>query len=1607
MDEAGLASLLAEHTGALSPAAGTPGGELDRARGILAIALLSGQAEAVTQSAGTAPPLNLDDLSAAETEDIRRVIHDALPVPRDDSVRIFRRGWPLLSEHVPSSVPAWARGWRPRQSLGPFESAEGRLVWFDVRRTGHAISVIESRSGRLLFTIPSDTLAQPPAMSSVTALELPAGSVWLAAARFDPSAPTGSLAGLRIRAGTVSFSEPALVHGDVITARPGVVATLHLRLDPGERLARARHGGDTRSLDLEVLDEARFAFHSGGDARIIRTATAHLGVYGDRVRLRLLEEARPRYDARLGRLWFPMKESRGSFSVNESSSRLLGLTGIADIAEAGWALPVTVPATPSTSAPPWIPVEAVGAGALAVALGAGIKAAPRLLAAKQPLALESVVLLAEHRCLSVVASCGTPRVRRALALWKGSSRRSSEINLALVDPLELHLNATAEGDGAEALSITPVECSADLDRPVTASARPIPFFSARGTLDIFASDAGPRLYLSAPAEPPRDPISGQHQPMGRLSIALSNALVSTSPALTLQVGGVLDPGPSLKQGVLTLDFALRFLMPSLPDPYAANIVRQAPRQLLDTGDAGRARLVAQVRWGAETTFSFALANRSDLGLAHGLMPLEEIPFAASVQRGPDYLREVEALFPRVTGQEFEFLRLLDVSTNADLFGVSLSGARESRRASAPLKLRGLDLQAPMRSVSAFTLPAFQWEPVYNIPAEGAPPFPDRLVSSTDGGPSRFAVPTATLVPLAPLPVVDHLLDEYNRNGESLAARFTLPFGMVAAVHMGQRPEAMNLGLAPRFNVVRPSFQAVLSSGLQLSLQAPPGLIAPLGGPSPGLPGVAMQSDNGAGGFNVLKSGFVDEMFNATFAGKMKMVPVRRVDFNGYGASVFSDWRHEQVQGAGVTQVRLEAIAGRASREVVQVKSRLYPWGVIVVRIITIERTAGGGVFRRDSGWQAASDGRYDLPGCVVHPGVVPRLAGIRRIRETSNVFERAYPGGDVKLTQVLFDADVEIEGVTLGADGGKLVPARDIAGYVQVLPVGADLTPEQVNDLLAATGPIGGGIDCELNVAQSGLHMRLSRIEVDRTLTLANNPQFVAVARGMPELARAGQWTFAYRGLGEPEWHRLASNQPLPLIRANSAGQAPQPHRVADASELHRPSIPHTEYGLLHSSGAQRLLIPQPQFRWGEATIHAGAALLFADMYALAGGVALFPRPDRCHPLPAGSTVRITGRNKVRLEVAPQPGAAPGEFKPSVGEYTLSQSATMRMRSRYAPNAVIRLVIDSDGTPDWSCTFGPVATLADIGDLEELTSVVGTMKSSTHAAPRLTDPHMVFGGPLAPVQTIISFLTDFGLPFPFDVQVTNQKYTFKSGWKYAFPEYGFGAIDKALKSGPGLMLEVELYGQWGKESEDAHLIGKEISGHSLVSTKGVPKGPDAKNWHFYFEAEAKLLARAIELGAEGFAGGALKVSIGGEEEGKTKLALFGGFAGVVELDSVAFKLKGGRSYMMGFEHLLGAKEVSLGVSSEWEVEGAFLDGLAAAKVSFEMLTLVDPPDEIDIEDFDIEEFIGEFHFKGQATLAIDVTLAWALSKTFEVEIDVDERIAAAVFVAMTVLPALA
>src|SRR5262249_29591370 len=156
-------------------------------------------------------PVTLESLSQTDSEALHRVIHDVTPAPRDASLRVCRRTWPLLSDHVPQSVPAWARGWSVRETFGPFESAERQLGWLDVRSTDDALSVVDLQTRQLLFTVPRSTFAAAPPPVGATRFEIPSGSIWLAAARFDARAPATALAGLRTRGGVLSLSQPPIV----------------------------------------------------------------------------------------------------------------------------------------------------------------------------------------------------------------------------------------------------------------------------------------------------------------------------------------------------------------------------------------------------------------------------------------------------------------------------------------------------------------------------------------------------------------------------------------------------------------------------------------------------------------------------------------------------------------------------------------------------------------------------------------------------------------------------------------------------------------------------------------------------------------------------------------------------------------------------------------------------------------------------------------------------------------------------------------------------------------------------------------------------------------------------------------------------------------------------------------------------------------------------------------------------------------------------------------------------------------------------------------------------------------------------------------------------
>ena len=92
----------------------------------------------------------------------------------------------------------------------------------------------------------------------------------------------------------------------------------------------------------------------------------------------------------------------------------------------------------------------------------------------------------------------------------------------------------------------------------------------------------------------------------------------------------------------------------------------------------------------------------------------------------------------------------------------------------------------------------------------------------DGGPTRIVNNSVRLVPIAPIPVCEMLVDTYrDEPGNVTAASFTLPFGMRALAYLFKTNEAQTTKPAITFNA--PSFADDLAGGLQLKLFAGSGI----------------------------------------------------------------------------------------------------------------------------------------------------------------------------------------------------------------------------------------------------------------------------------------------------------------------------------------------------------------------------------------------------------------------------------------------------------------------------------------------------------------------------------------------------------------------------------------------------------------------------------------------------------------------------------------------------------------------------------------------------------------------------------------------------------------
>ena len=203
----------------------------------------------------------------------------------------------------------------------------------------------------------------------------------------------------------------------------------------------------------------------------------------------------------------------------------------------------------------------------------------------------------------------------------------------------------------------------------------------------------------------------------------------------------------------------------------------------------------------------------------------------------------------------------------------------------------------------------------------------------------------------------------------------------------------------------------------------------------------------------------------------------------------------------MVQARFDVMIGRTAHEVIQVRSVLFPYGVVVVRTITIERRNNAIVTRSDSGWKAVGDGVYQFPGSpiVTHPGVVTRITDVVNILDTGQVINVS----GVDMAAVYFDGDLVLDGAPTNPDGSvRPAPAKHQFGFVQITATGL-ISPNQYADLLSQAGALGGPLDTGIKVGSGTQAMHLQSVGVGVTQGMGG-PEFVMTAWGAPAFPGGG-----------------------------------------------------------------------------------------------------------------------------------------------------------------------------------------------------------------------------------------------------------------------------------------------------------------------------------------------------------------------------------------------------------------------------------------------------------------------------------------------------------------------
>ena len=1198
------------------------------------------------------------------------------------ALNVFVREVPIRSTQISGSSTLASAGTRAK-TIGPLYDIHGTPHWYDFVKVKKLIALYVQ--GETMPSILFDaTFNQPkyfPVNSKPVELTktftIDPESVWIKGKLLESTIPEDQYCGLRVKGGTITLELDPFMNGGNLTipANCNVDCSLDLAQNNSYPSDPASpYGADARNAKYALPDSFRFSFKNSVK-KINAVGNSKWKVYGQTNSFKYSGNQNCIYNPFINRVAVSINCSQPTFQVQDCKSPFFQVDGSAKIVSSWWALPLTKLNMAS-------PLEADGNGAIIIECSRGLDAKWTSLKNKAIAFVNPFIMGEPGRiCITDLLSDGAG----AFQQFDGWKDERNPFGTTLVCKYTknspLIFNTVAMGDEV-IFSLN--DWDIQTDRPVKVNGEAVAVRTKNSASIIAISKLKTFLFVVDENILWDNKLPSDKIPHVKpYALAMHNALLTVTPPNSLVLFAESTPElRSLIKGQMYLGFGLFSYLPTLPDPYAANLgilkgqFNSSRESLAKGGKRGSQVwlwLIALVKWKPLTpeldkvgvSFHFAPLS-APLQIEQQLFPNQVSPSINGVESSPaaqDIFSHFNVNAPSdpaassklsvrmqavnnnpLSNFNLTDFSLLDVSSKANQMGVSYAKQNNTLQVTLarkykvdiqdetsatifPIQIRGLDAITAGMNAQAFTVPSIAWEPVFNLTkpdVAGDPPVGFNYYPN-DGMATRIGNLSKNSVPLSPIPMAKFLVETYKtkEDGKTFAL-FNLPFGMLALAVLNNKSKQQ---IIPDIQNTKPLFENYIHGGIQLELTAGTSFSQD---DDPMFEGYTIQLINvnnadGSPSFSSTLAKTPTEIFNHEFLQNISSlkgrpgVPVTKTGLSGYGASMFSNWQNKEAI-AQTSQAVFNVITGRTSREVVQVKSFLYPYGIRVVRTITIFRMANGYVARIDSGWQAETDGKFDFSlktpnnRYTFHPGIVRGLFNVRNIHEVQKDY---FTHGTAQLAAVTFDADVEFENVTEGGENNR-VPTKGATGFVQLLPQG-DLIKESdfVALLKSENNSIGGPVNCVLKIANTPQRMKLNRFDVSTAVDDFNKPIFVCAGRGSAIMPKDGSWTMVQHNRGTGDVSPLPEQLSVPLIRVgkwvkgsviDAVDVANNLIRVAHPAELLKaPDVNTINFGFLQNMGTQKVLFMTPGFKLNGKTLLSKTPPLLADSFRLLNSKGIFP----------------------------------------------------------------------------------------------------------------------------------------------------------------------------------------------------------------------------------------------------------------------------------------------------------------------------------------------------------------------------------------------------------------